>query len=284
MPDARENSDDRKRRRETRQIYERVRLRPAVVYEIIREEGEEELVRGFFALWWSGLAAGLSMGFSMAVMGVLKAELPGEPWAGPIVTAGYAAGFVIVILARQHLFTENTITALLPVMSRHSDATTVSLLRLWGIVLTANVVGAALFALAAAQSSIFPAEYQQAFFSLAEKLFENSAWEMFLKGIPAGWLVAALVWTLPSVEEDRFPIIFFLGWVIGLGGFTHIIVGMVEAIFYMLKGGASFFEVVFVFSLPTLAGNMVGGSALFALISYAQVRKEAPQVTARNGE
>ncbi|MFP4003144.1 MAG: formate/nitrite transporter family protein [Alphaproteobacteria bacterium] len=284
MPELREDGEEHKRRRETRQILERIRLRPAVVYEIIREEGEEELVRGFFALWWSGLAAGLSMGFSMAVMGVLQAELPGEKWAGPIVAAGYSTGFLIVILARQHLFTENTITALLPVMSRHSDATTLSLLRLWGLVLAANVVGAALFALAAAETSIFPAEYEQAFFSLAEKLFANSAWEMFVKGVPAGWLVAALVWTLPSVEENRFPVIFFLAWVIGLGGFTHIIVGMVEAVFYFLKGGASFFEVLFVFSLPTLAGNMVGGSALFALISYAQVKEEAPEVTAEDGE
>jgi formate/nitrite transporter FocA (FNT family) len=31
---------------------------------------------------------------------------------------------------------------------------------------------------------------------------------------------------------------------------------------------------VFTFLLPTLVGNIVGGSALFALISYAQVRGE----------
>ncbi len=107
---------------------------------------------------------------------------------------------------------------------------------------------------------------------------------MFVKGIPAGWLIAALVWSLPSVEGSRFTTIFFLAWTVGLGGFTHIIVGMVEAAFYWLKGGTSLFAVLFVFSLPTLAGNMVGGSALFALISYAQVRKEAPEVATGNDE
>jgi formate/nitrite transporter FocA (FNT family) len=43
----------------------------AVVYEAIRREGEEELSRNTEALVWSGLAAGLSMGFSFLMEALL---------------------------------------------------------------------------------------------------------------------------------------------------------------------------------------------------------------------
>ncbi len=49
---------------EEEKVEEKARLRAAVVYEIIRAEGEGELARAGSALWWSGLAAGISMGFS----------------------------------------------------------------------------------------------------------------------------------------------------------------------------------------------------------------------------
>jgi hypothetical protein len=51
-------------RKEKQQVREGVRHRPAVVYEIIRVQGEIELRRPVSALWWSGVAAGISIGFS----------------------------------------------------------------------------------------------------------------------------------------------------------------------------------------------------------------------------
>ena len=54
-------------RHETKEVKERRRLRAAVVYEIIRLEGEAELARTFTALWWSALARSPSVG-SVAVV------------------------------------------------------------------------------------------------------------------------------------------------------------------------------------------------------------------------
>jgi len=105
-------------REETRSVKERRRLRAAVVYEIIRLEGEKELARSFSALWWSALAAGLSIGFSVLSQGMLAALLGDMPGATIIADLGYTVGFLIVILAHQQLFTENTRTAVLPVMVR----------------------------------------------------------------------------------------------------------------------------------------------------------------------
>jgi formate/nitrite transporter FocA (FNT family) len=46
---------------------------------------------------------------------------------------GYTFGFVIVILARQQLFTENTVTAVLPMMHKPTPGNIGLLLRLWGL-------------------------------------------------------------------------------------------------------------------------------------------------------
>lgn len=272
-------SDDRK------EVRERLRVRPAVIYEVVRAEGEEEIARRNTALIWSGLAAGFSISFSMVVLGILKSALPDADWAQPLTAIGYTAGFIIVILARQQLFTENTITALLPVMTRYSDANWRSMFRLWGLVLGANVLGASFFAWAAARLPLFSTEVNAAFYEIGAHIFENSAWEMFIKAVPAGWLIAGLVWTLPSVRYARFWVIFFFTWIIALGEFPHIIAGTTETVYYMLQGGVGLAQLGGQFFIPTLLGNIFGGSALFALFSYAQVKEEVTEVAGgQNGD
>src|SRR5690606_23978150 len=133
-------------REETKSVKERRRLRAAVVYEIIRLEGEAELARKFSALWWSALAAGISIGFSVLSQAMLEATLEGVPGAGMIADFGYCVGFLIVILAHQQLFTENTLTAVLPVMVKKDWNAILDVLRLWVIVLGGNLVGCFLFA------------------------------------------------------------------------------------------------------------------------------------------
>jgi formate/nitrite transporter FocA (FNT family) len=102
----------------------------------------------------------------------------------------------------------------------------------------------------------------------------NTPREMFVKAIAAGWLIAALVWMLPSSEGTEFFVITLITYIIALGDFTHIIAGSVDAIYMWLAGHASFFDVAARFFLPTLIGNVAGGTLLFAVVSYAQVRSE----------
>ncbi len=134
-------------RTEKKQVEERVAIGAHVVYETIRREGEEELNRPAAALAWSALAAGLSMGFSFIAEGLLMARLPDQPWRPLVSRAGYCIGFLIVILGRQQLFTENTLTVVLPLLVRKDLATLLRMLRLWAVVLGANLVGTFLFAL-----------------------------------------------------------------------------------------------------------------------------------------
>ena len=113
-----------------------------VVHEAVRLSGLEELARPPNALAWSGLAAGLSAGFSLVAEGLLRSHLPDQPWRPLICKLGYPLGFLIVILGKQQLFTENTLTPIIPLMTRRDMETFVKVLRLWAVVLMSNLIGA----------------------------------------------------------------------------------------------------------------------------------------------
>lgn len=259
---------------ERRAIKEHPRLRAAIIYEIIRGEGEAELTRSFHALFWSGIAAGLSIGFSFLTEAWIASKLPEASWTPLIDNLGYSVGFLIVILGHQQLFTENTLTAVLPVIARRKLHWLFVMLRLWLIVLIANVIGCLLFALFLSKSGAFSAEVHTALTHVAEHLMANTTTEMFVKGIVAGWLIAALVWILPSVEGAEFSIILLITYLIALGDLTHVVAGSAEALFLVIEGKISLEAASLDFFLPTLAGNIVGGTVLFSVLSYVQVREE----------
>src|SRR3954471_4450818 len=146
---------------------ERVAPHAGVVYEAIRREGSDELERSASALFWSGLAAGLSMGFSLVAEGLLRAALPDASWRPLVVKTGYALGFIIVILGRQQLFTENTLTPILPLLQRKTARAFADVCRLCVVVLAANVIGAAIFGWLAASAPAFSEETKTGFSQIA---------------------------------------------------------------------------------------------------------------------
>ncbi len=110
---------------------------------------------------------------------------------------GYTFGFIIVIMARQQLFTENTVTAVLPVMHNPTLGNVGLLMRLWSVVLAGNLIGTAVAAWAFNYMPIFDEPTRQAFVSIAEDVMKNSPTEMFANAIISGWLVATMVWMFP---------------------------------------------------------------------------------------
>src|SRR6202167_5616102 len=161
-------------RAEKKQVEERLAIGANVVYETIRLEGEEELHRTASALAWSAFAAGLSMGSSFIAEGILAARLPDQPWRPLISRAGYCIGFLMVILGRQQLFTENTLTVVLPLLVRKDLSTLLRMLRLWVVVLSANLVGTFLVALCLAKIAVVDAHTQQSLIDLGRSHFGSS--------------------------------------------------------------------------------------------------------------
>jgi formate/nitrite transporter FocA (FNT family) len=260
--------------KEQSEVEKAQRPRAPVVYEIIRLEGERELRRPAASLWWSGVAAGISIGFSFLSQAALAAELPQTPWSHIIASAGYTAGFIIVILGRQQLFTENVLTAVLPVITHWKLGWLFRMLRLWGIVLAANVVGCFLFACAFALLPMLGDQMRGEMAQLVGNLMQNTALEMFAKGIGAGWLIAAVVWIIASVSNGQFLVIALLTYLIALFRFTHIVAGTAEALYGWVAGLITFYDAWAKFFMPTLAGNVFGGTVLFSVLSYGQVRDE----------
>jgi len=255
---------------EEKQVQERVAIGAHVVHETIRREGEEELNRTTSALAWSGLSAGLSMGFSLIAEGLLAAYLPQASWTPLLAKLGYCVGFLIVVLGRQQLYTETTLTAVLPLLSRRNAKTALGVLRLWAVVLVANLVGTYIVAVCVAKIPVFSPHIQQALIDVSRG-GEGSFGVVFVRAIFAGWLIALMVWLLPAAESARVSIIIIITYLIGLGGFNHVIAGSVKALFLVATGSLSVGDYFLGFFFPTLLGNIAGGVSLVAFLGHAQV-------------
>jgi formate-nitrite transporter family protein len=125
------------------------------------------------ALAWSGLAAGLSVGFSLAAQCWLRARLPDTEWRPLVEKLAYQLGFLAIILGRQQLFTENTLTGVIPLLTNRNAKTFVNVCRLWSVVLVANLVGAWCFAWVAGHAPVFDPEVLAAFRGLGHDAIRN---------------------------------------------------------------------------------------------------------------
>lgn len=248
--------------------------RAAAIHEHIRQDGEKELERDAMALLFSAIAAGLSMGASLMAKGIFQANLEGVPGAFLLENLGYTFGFIIVIMARQQLFTENTVTAVLPIMHKPTGSNLVLLMRLWGVVLAGNLVGTAMAALAFTHMPIFDQPTRDAFVAISKKVMENTPGEMFANAVVSGWIIATMVWMFPSAGAAKIWVIVLMTWLVALGDLAHIVVGSVEVLYLVFNGVISWHEFLWPFALPTLAGNIIGGTFIFALISHAQIRND----------
>jgi formate-nitrite transporter family protein len=260
--------------KERRQAAAGAPMGALVIHEIVRDQGEEELDRSFGGLAWSGLAAGLSIGFSFVTQAALQAALPDAPWRPLVAGFGYSVGFLIVILGRQQLFTETTLTAVIPVLTRRDLRTLLLAARVWAIVLSANIAATWVFAVTAAMPGVFPIATMQAMTEIAAHTMVGPFWHTVLTGGSAGWLIGLMVWLLPSAHVSRTPIIIILTYVIAICQFPHIIAGSVEAAFRVLTGDASLTDYLLRFLVPTFLGNAVGGTILAALLNHAPLAGE----------
>jgi formate-nitrite transporter family protein len=256
--------------REKEEAQDRTSVSATVVHETVRYDGEEELHRPVSALAWSGLAAGMSMGFSLVAMALFRAYLPDRPWRPLLARLGYPMGFLIVIIARQQLFTENTLTAIIPLLAKRDIQTFARVIRLWTVVLLANLAGAHLFAWVVGTTPMFLPAVRSAMLALAREAANVTFGEAVLRGIFAGWLIAMVVWMLAAVDTGRIAIIVFMTYIVGLASLTHIIAGSVEVLFLVMVGAKSWGSVALGYMLPTLIGNIIGGVSLTAAINHAQ--------------
>jgi formate/nitrite transporter FocA (FNT family) len=240
-----------------------------IIHELVREEGEQGLKRPAAALAWSGFAAGLSMGFSFLTLALIRSHLPDAPWRPLLDSAGYSVGFIIVILGRQQLFTETTVTAMLPLLIRRNRETLLSVLRFWAIVLATNLVGALCFAALISPVGLFADPIRQALIDTGREAVSGDFLPTMVRAMFAGWLIALMVWILPSARSARLFVILIITYVVALGRLSHTVAGTIDAAFVVFTGNGTIASFFGRFLIPTLIGNTVGGVALVALLNHA---------------
>jgi formate/nitrite transporter FocA (FNT family) len=245
------------------------------IYEQVANNARQELGRSGVSLFISGIAGGIFMGLSGMGNALAIALLtpPGQPPSQLtlfIAKMFYPLGFIAVILGRSQLFTENTLypVALVLAEKRHLWKT----IKLWGIVLAANVIGAAVFALLASYTGALTPDVVGALSWLGTEAVQRPAATVFWSGVVGGWIIATVAWLVSGSHSitGSVMIIWMLAFVVGLGHFSHCIAASGEIL------TAVFLEHVPKMAyprwlLPAVAGNICGGVGMVTLLEYGQV-------------
>lgn len=245
------------------------------IYEQVANNARQELGRSGVALFISGIAGGIFMGLSgmgNAIAIALLAPHGGTPTPATLFIAKmfYPLGFIAVILGRSQLFTENTLypVALVLAEKRHVWKT----LKLWLIVLSANVLGAAVFATLASFTGALKPEFVSTLAWLGSEAATRPAAAIFWSAVVGGWIIASVAWLVSGSHSitGSVMIIWMLAFVVGLGGFAHCIAGSGEVLTSVFIGHlppGTFPHWLF----PAVAGNICGGVGMVTLIEYGQV-------------
>lgn len=203
---------------------------------------------------------------------VLELHLAGARWAPLVGALGFTIGFVIIVFARQQLFTENTLMPVVPLLHKPSLAPDVA--RLWGVVLVANLLGALAFAFVSARTRAFEPELRAEFSRLGRAALGHDFGVQLLRAVFGGWLIALMAWMQPASGASKLAMVVIPVWLIAVLEFGHVITGSIEVLHLVLSGEASFGAWLGGFLLPVLAGNAVGGVLLVALLNHGQVAAE----------
>jgi formate/nitrite transporter FocA (FNT family) len=255
-------------------VSERSSASARVIHEVVRRRGDQELERPTGSLIWSGLAGGVAISTSVLGEALLESRLPEATWTPLVASMGYTLGFVIVVLGSLQLFTESTLSAVLPVATHPSPKNLGRLLRLWSLVFLANMAGTLLIAGLNNYGFLGAPEQREAMLTLSRKLLQHGWLDTVKLAIPAGFLIAAVPWILPASRGQQFLVVFFLTYFIALGNFAHVVAGSGEAWLLAFSGETTFAHALFSLILPALIGNVIGGTGLFAVLAHGQVKQE----------
>ncbi|KGE89523.1 MAG: formate/nitrite transporter family protein [Phaeodactylibacter xiamenensis] len=264
-----------KRKEKIKKESQETVTRPKSMERIVKEQIEEsmeEYRRSNKALFLSALTAGLDLGFSLLVIGVLYTmfndQLSMEVMQ-VVLALAYPIGFIFVILGRSALFTEHTTLAVLPVLNGRESLKDLS--RIWGIIYLGNLIGG--YIIGAAIAYVGPRlglVTYDALEDIAKHLIDYSAPLILVSAILAGWLMGLVSWLATSSKETiaRIVVVIIVTAVIGLGGLHHSIVGSTEVFAGMLSSDEISLSDYFVTQFWSTIGNIIGGVFFVSILKY----------------
>ena len=240
------------------------------IFEQVANNARQELKRSTSALAISGFAGGIFMGLSAMGNAIALAMLGTTTKIQFIAKMFYPIGFIVVILGRAQLFTENTLypVALVLAEKKHFWNT----MRLWFTVLPSNVLGALAFAALASLTNALNPEVVHALAGLGMDALHREPSAIFWSGVMGGWIIALAAWLVSGSHSitGSVMIIWILTFVVGLGNFAHCIAASGEVLTAVLTGQTPW-ESYFRWLLPAVSGNICGGVGMVTLLEYGQV-------------
>ena len=242
-----------------------------IYYDIV-EDGRMNLDRASLGLAFSGFAAGLNISFGIVAMFSIAA-VTGSLGLAPL--AVYPLGFLIVVLGRAQLFTETTVIPVTVVLQQKERKREylLNLLRLWGVVLAANILGALVAAAAITYTGVLDAHAFGLLLQEVRHEMDRGFVSMTLFAVYGGWVVALMAWLVAAAQDTigRAFVIWVTAILIPAGSLTHSVAGSVEIIMGVLAGAVSWGDYLGGFLIPAILGNAIGGIFLVSLLNYGQV-------------
>ena len=252
------------------------------IYRQVLRNAKDELKRSTTSLAISGFAGGTFMGLSALGTAIALGLLGSGPIAAFCARMFYPLGFIVVVIGRAQLFTENTLypVALVLAEKKHLLKT----LRLWAIVLPTNVLGAMAFAALASFTPALQPKVQAALVQLGMDAIHMPLATIFWSGVVGGWIIAMMAWLVSGSHSitGSVALIWTMTFVVGLGGFAHCIATSGEVLAAVMTHHASWLSYP-AWLFPAVAGNICGGVGMVTILEYGQViyGGDAEQATPR---
>ena len=236
------------------------------IFQRIIASAEDEYETRKRELFLSGVAAGFAITVTVLAYAVGTAAVDGS--SGLVGALFYPVGFIFIVIGHYQLYTENTLPPVALVLLRLISIP--GLLRIWGLVLLGNFVGVSIGAYVLANTSVLSPEAAAVAAEFGAEALHLPWWDLFFKGIFAGWLVAGLVWLDHAANSvtARILIVFFIMYLVPAMGLFHIITSMCDALYLFFEGGAALGALAWNLLLPVLLGNTLGGVVLVAILNY----------------
>ncbi|MGH2442281.1 MAG: formate/nitrite transporter family protein [Chloroflexota bacterium] len=250
----------------------------AEVYDPLAEAGQDHLQRSNIDLALSGLIAGLDIGFGPLAMAVVAGRLHAAfhlSVAQALFFGGflYPLGFIVVIMGKSELFTENTLAPVAGLFT-HSGSIR-SLARSWSLIIVFNVLGTIAFSLLIAHIDVAFASYKEIYRAMGANLTGRPFLQGVASAVLAGWLVAMIAWLIESTKGSlvHFAVIYVIAYVLVAVQLMHSIIGSIEVLLAMFAGANITWGTWFTgFLAPALIGNAIGGVVFVTGLKGFQAR------------
>jgi formate/nitrite transporter FocA (FNT family) len=239
------------------------------IYQQVARNAKQELKRRSVSLAVSGFTGGTFMGFSALGVGIVLAMLGDGPGAFLLSRMLYPLGFIVVIIGRSQLFTENTLYPVALILAEKKEFW--NTLRLWAIVLPTNLLGALAFAALISLTHALSPNIVHAIAHLGTESSHSTMATVFWSGVMGGWIIATAAWMVSGSHSvtGSVVLIWLLTFVVGAGNFAHCIASSAELMTAAFTGEITWRNYL-AWLGPAVGGNVCGGVLMVTLLEYGQ--------------